>query len=81
MAIASYITLTATDEANKSIDLASPPTNPSAVVVDIVTSGGGPMLPMRYSQDFIIAGSTLSWAGGRFDGILSEDDGLRVIYY
>ena len=81
MANANYVVITLTDEAAKSVDLGSPPSNPSSVVVDIFSGSGGPMLPMRYNQDFTISGSTLSWAGGRYDGVLGKDDGLRIIYY
>lgn len=71
-----YVILSAADEASKSLTLPSTPLVPSAVIIDIF--GGG---PMRYATDFQVTGSTISWAGGSFDGVLAENDELRVVYY
>jgi hypothetical protein len=61
----------------KQIELAETPTQPERTVVDVFNGGG----PMRYGIDFTVTGSTLSWSGGRFDGVFEEQDELRVIYY
>lgn len=74
---ADYFTLTAANEAAKSVDLPSAPTNPAGVVVDVFSGGG----TMRYAIDFHLFGNTLSWAGGPFDGALAENDEIRVGYF
>lgn len=72
-----YFTITLAEELSKSITLPLNPTTPYTVMVDIFNGGG----PMRYASDFVVSGKTISWGGGRFDGILSENDEIRVIYY
>jgi hypothetical protein len=72
-----YFDLTAAEELSKEVILNSIPSEPTKTVVDVLSGGGA----LRYTLDFTIAGNVLSWAGGRFDGILGDGDELRVVYY
>jgi len=73
--VVEYITLTNTNISNKSVTLMHTPKASSDVVVDII--GGG---PQEYSQDYSVAGTSLSWSGKALDGTLSVGERLRVIY-
>lgn len=72
-----YVDISAGDEAAKQITLSATPTQPTRVLVDVANGGG----PLRYGLDFVVSANILSWSGGRFDGILSEGDELRVVFY
>lgn len=72
-----YFDLTATEETSKEITLSDTPTQPSRTLVDVMNGGGA----LRYSLDFTVTGNVLSWAGGRFDGVLGDGDELRVVFY
>jgi hypothetical protein len=72
-----YHTLTASNEGTLEITLPAEPLQPERTLVDVFNGGG----PLRYSIDFTVSGYTLTWAGGRFDGVLAEGDEVRIIYY
>lgn len=72
-----YFTLTAANELSKSIELPDLPENPSKVIVDVFSGGG----VMRYGVDFALIGRTLIWSSGPFDGLLTENDEIRVSYF
>lgn len=72
-----YVELDLGDIIVKQIQLSEAPSQPERTLVDVFHGGG----PMRYGIDFTVSGSTLSWSGGRFDGVLEAEDEFRVIYY
>jgi hypothetical protein len=72
-----YFELDSAQEAAKEVTLSDTPTEPTRTIVDVMNGGGA----LRYGLDFTVSGDTLSWASGRFDGILASGDELRVIFY
>jgi hypothetical protein len=72
-----YVTLDAAQIAAKEVELSGTPTHPLRTLLDI-TNGGGAQI---YSLDFSVLGNVLSWDGLRLDGILSEGDEIRIIWF
>lgn len=72
-----YFELDSAQESAKEVTLSDTPTEPTRTVVDVMNGGGA----LRYGLDFTVSGNTLSWSGGRFDGVLASGDELRVIFY
>lgn len=72
-----YRTLTAQEELDKQIQLAVTPTEPNRTLLDILEGGGTATLGV----DFDVIGDILSWAGGPLDGLLTEGDQIRVVFY
>jgi hypothetical protein len=71
-----YHTITAGEETAKALTLPAAPAEPAKVLLDMI--GGSAQI---YSVDFIIAGTTLSWNGLGLDGVLLENDVVRIYYY
>ncbi len=66
-------TLNSTDITNKYVVLSRAPSNPSLTVLDIVDG-----IVQKYSIDYSISGTTLSWSGTFLDGVLTDGDELIV---
>lgn len=72
-----YRTITAAEEASKSLSLAHPVTEPSEFLFDL-KNGGGSQFP---DADFRLEGnSVVAWDGLTLDGLLAEGDQVRLIY-
>ena len=71
-----YHTVSAGEETAKEFTLTSAPGDVAKVLVDII---GG--VSQEYSVDFSITGSTFSWSGLGLDGILVENDIVRLKYF
>lgn len=69
-------TLTAPEIAAKAITLIETPTTPNEVVVSVY--GGSVAFN---GSDFTVSGTTLSWSGLGFDGLLSTGDKIVVEYH
>jgi hypothetical protein len=74
-----YIDLNALQANDQSVVLSGTPTQPSRVLLDVLDGGGAG----KYVKDFIVSNDTLSWGilGGRFEGVLTEGDTLRIVWY
>lgn len=70
-----YITIDLAQEAAKEVTLANSPDTSSKVILDVV---GG--TSQHFGVDYTVSGTTLSWNGLGLDGILAENDVLRIIY-
>jgi prefoldin subunit 5 len=70
-----YRTITAGEEAAKQLTLAEAPTTATEVALDV--RGGGAQF---YTNDFTVSGSVLTWSGLGLDGLLVENDKVRIIY-
>ena len=71
-----YITISAEDITNKFTDLAEEPIVAGDTLVDVI--GGG---PQQYGVDFtVVSGVDLNWDGLGLDGIIEENDKIRVTY-
>lgn len=71
-----YRTITSGEESSKSLTLASTPSDPTTVILDVA---GGPA--QVYGDDFTVSGDVLSWSGLGLDGLLEENDQLRIVYF
>lgn len=71
-----YHTVTAGEETAKQFTLTNPPGDTTKVLVDII---GG--TSQAFSIDFTISGSTFDWNGLGLDGILIENDVVRLKYF
>jgi len=71
-----YRDITLAEETAKQLTLANLPAEPTKVKLDII--GGS---AQRYTVDFIVTGSILSWSGLRLDGVLVENSEVRINYY
>ena len=71
-----YDTISAGEEISKSFTLVSTPAQPTMVLFDII---GG--TSQHYGVDFTISGNTLSWSGLDLDGVLTENDVVRLQYF
>lgn len=72
-----YRTLTAQEELDKQLTLSTTPSEPERTLLDILDGGG----PANYGNQFQVSGDVLTWAGGDLDGLLSEGDQVRIVYY
>jgi hypothetical protein len=70
-----YRTLTNAEIAAKSLTLAHSPVAPTEICVDVAGGTIG-----FYGDDFNASGSTISWTGLGFDGLLAVGDKLRISY-
>lgn len=70
-----YRTITPAEAAAKQITLAGLPATSNAVVLDVI--GGGPAF---YGDDFVVAGTALSWTGLGLDGLIDSGDKFRLVY-
>lgn len=68
-------TITSGEITNKELTLANSPSGATSIIVDIV---GG--TAQGYTSDYVVSGSTLSWNGKNLDGVLEENDVVRVSY-
>lgn len=71
-----YHTVTAGEEAAKQFTLTTAPADATKVLVDVI---GG--TSQQYLVDFTIAGSNFSWSGLGLDGLLVENDIVRIKYF
>jgi hypothetical protein len=71
-----FRTITASEEASKSITLAGTPSTPSEVILFVV---GGTV--QFFNDDYTVIGNTLSWNGRGLDGLLSAGDKIVIKYY
>jgi len=70
-----YRTLTAGEITAKALSLAQSPVAPTEIMVDVIGGSAG-----FYGDDFIASGSTVSWNGLGYDGLLLAGDKLRIGY-
>ena len=70
------ITVSAAQELATEIVLSSTPTQPTRTLLFI---DGAPAT--FYGLDFTVTGNVLSWGGTRLDGLLVEDDLVRIVYF
>ena len=70
-----YIQLDATAIANEQITLAQLPLEPTMVTLDIISGSA-----QIYSEDFIVTGNILSWAGKPLSVQLEIGDTCRIGY-
>lgn len=73
--IAGYYTLTTTDIANKYVVLGGTPSDPTSVLLDVISSTS-----QIYGVDYTVSGNKLSWAGLGLDGILAAGMKLRTYF-
>lgn len=73
--VVDIFTLNAGQITAKSVTLSNAPVTPNKTVFD---PEGGPI--QRYTSDFTISGSTLSWNGLTLDGVLEAGDRLIIIH-
>lgn len=71
-----YRTITQEEIDNKKLLLTFTPLDPNNVQLDVKFGGG----PQFFGEDFIIDGTFLKWDGYSLDGLLSEDDKVRIVY-
>lgn len=70
-----YKVLSADDIVAKQISLANTPVSSSGVSVDIV---GGAI--QKAADDFVVSGNLISWSSKALDGVLEENDVIRISY-
>lgn len=70
------ITISAAQEATQAIILNEQPTQPTRTLMFIDGAGS-----TFYGLDFTVSGNVLSWAGTRLDGLLAENDLVRLVYF
>jgi len=70
-----YRTLSAGEITAKQIVLVLTPNAPTEVSVDVQGAGA-----QFYTDDFVVSGNILGWAGLGLDGVLVAGDKLRVLY-
>lgn len=70
-----YHTLTATDISNKYVQLDRTPYAPSEVAMNIVKGS-----TQQYGVDYYVEGDLLKWDGMTLDGLLAENDEIRVVF-
>lgn len=71
-----YRTITAGEEAAKSLTLEHSVTEPTEFLFDI-RNGGGTQFP---DADFRLEGNSVAWDGLSLDGLLAEGDMVRLVY-
>lgn len=69
-------TITAGEETNKELILSATPLTTSKVILDVRGAAA-----QFYGDDYTVSGSTLSWSGLGLDGLLSDGDKVRIIYW
>jgi len=70
-----YRTLTGGEATAEALTTAFTPSAPTEVMLDVI--GGTAQF---YGDDFIVTGTTLSWAALGLSGFLSAGDKLRIAY-
>lgn len=70
-----YRTLTGGEIAAKQLTLASLPSSPSEILLDVIGN-----CAQFYGDDFTVSASIVSWSGLGLDGILTAGDKLRIGY-
>lgn len=70
-----YRTLTGGEAAAESLTLSATPASASLVMVDLIGGSAG-----HYGVDFTVSGTTLSWVGLGYSGLLSAGDVMRINY-
>lgn len=71
-----YRDITLAEEIAKELTLAIAPATPAKTVVDIISGSS-----QRFNVDFTVVGAVLSWNGLGLDGVLLENDVLRIQYF
>lgn len=71
-----YFTLDSSQVAAAEITLTHSPMTANQVILDVISGS-----PQIYGDDFIVSGTTLSWAGKNLASVLIVGDKLRVQYY
>lgn len=71
-----YHDITAGEETAKQFNLSNVPDDPTEVIVDVLN--GSSLKPI---VDYTISGSVFNWSGLGVDGILAENDCIRIIYF
>lgn len=72
-----YRTISSGEATANQLTLTGTPATPSKTLVDIFDGGG----PMQYTAEFTVSGTTLSWSGGVYAGVLVAGNRLRVTYW
>lgn len=70
-----YITISLAQEAAKAVTLGATPDTSAKVILDVI---GG--TSQEFGTDYTVTGTSLDWNGLGLDGILAENDVLRIIY-
>lgn len=70
-----YRTITPAEESAKQITLVETPFVPGEVMLDV--KGG---VAQFYGDDFTVSGNILSWSGLGLDGLLAQNDKVRILY-
>jgi hypothetical protein len=67
--------ITLTESNNKTLILNNTPSDPSSVVLDIISG-----VPQSNGSDFNIVGNSLIWNGFALETTLEQNDKIRIIY-
>lgn len=74
--IVEYVTVSAGQETAKKIILSNTPTSPGLVMLDII---GG--TAQEFNVDYTVVTNELRWNGYALDGVLLQNDRLRIFYF
>lgn len=70
-----YREITATEAANKALNLQATPANTQQVALDILEG-----VPQLIGLDFTVVGTTLDWSAGELSELLEAGDIVRILY-
>lgn len=73
--VVEYFTLDAGQITAKEVTLANTPIPANQTALDVISCG-----PQFYSDDFLVSGNILTWAGKPLESVLATGDRLRVQY-
>ena len=73
--VVEYRTITNAEAVSKEITLSNVPSDPSEVVLDIISG-----VPQKFGTDYSVTGDVLTWNGLGLDVTLEENDDIRIIY-